>query len=451
MAKKTTKFICSSCGYQTVRWMGKCPTCGEFNTFTEEETIERGKKGAEYRRFEETTISPLPDVKTGKEERLLTGIGEADRVLGGGIVKGTLVLIGGEPGAGKSTLALLIADKIAGQGKKVLYVSGEESGAQIKMRADRIGAGSKNLLLVIETGIEKITGLIEKEKPALAVIDSIQTVYKEDIDSVAGSVSQVKESCAHLLYTAKKTGVPIIIIGHVTKDGSIAGPKMLEHMVDAVMYFEAEEYYRFKVLRAVKNRFGSTNEIGVFEMTGEGIKEVTSPSKILLDSVDEDKPGSAIVTVMEGTRPLLLEIQALTSRRTFGAAQRTVTGVDYNRVLLTIAIIEKKLNIHMENQDVFVSVAGGIRVYETGADLGVSAAIYSSFMNTPVSSKMVFVGELGLDGSVRPVMFIEQRIAEAERLGFKSCVVPEKAGNVKTDMEIIKIKNILELKNILKE
>jgi DNA repair protein RadA/Sms len=345
----------------------------------------------------------------------------------------------------------MIADKIAAQGKKALYISGEESEAQIKLRADRIGAKSKNLYLLIETGIEKITAIIEKEKPALVVVDSIQTVYKEDIDAVAGSVSQVKESCAHLLYTAKRTGIPIIIVGHVTKDGMIAGPKMLEHMVDAVMYFESEQYYRFKILRAVKNRFGSTNEIGVFEMTGTGLQEINSPSKMLLDSVDADKPGSAIVTVMEGTRPLLLEVQALTSRRSFGTAQRTVTGVDYNRVLLTIAIIEKKLDIHMENQDVFVNVAGGIRVVETGADLGCAAAIYSSFMNMPVSSKMVFIGELGLDGAVRPVMFLDQRIAEAERLGFSSCVVPFKAGDVKTKMELIKIKNILELKNILKE
>jgi DNA repair protein RadA/Sms len=449
--KKTTKFTCASCGHVTMKWLGKCPTCGEFNTFSEEEVIERSRKGAEYRRFEETKMSPLADVKTDGEERIKTGIGEVDRVFGGGIVKGSLALIGGEPGAGKSTLALLVADRIAAGGAKTLYVSGEESAAQIKLRADRIGAKSKNLYLVIETGIEKITELIESEKPALVIIDSIQTVYKEDIDAVAGSVSQVRESCAHLLYTAKRTGIPVIIVGHVTKDGAIAGPKMLEHMVDAVMYFESEEFYRFKVLRAVKNRFGSTNEIGVFEMTGGGIVEVTSPSRMLLDSVDADKPGSAIVTVMEGTRPLLLEIQALTSRRTFGAAQRTVTGVDYNRVLLTLAIIEKKLNVNMENQDVFVNVAGGIRVYETGADLGVAASIYSSFKNIPVSAKTVFIGELGLDGAVRPVMFTEQRIGEAERLGFSACVVPEKTGNVKTNMEIIKIKNISEIKNILKE
>lgn len=452
MAKTKTLYSCGKCGHTSAKWLGKCPACNEFNTYTEE-TIEpeRSKKGAEYRRFEEAKLSPLADVKITAEERLVTGISEADRVFGGGIVKGSLALLGGEPGAGKSTLALMIADKIASQGKKALYISGEESETQIKLRADRIGAaGSKNLLLLIETGIEKITAIIEKEQPALVVVDSIQTVYKEDIDAVAGSVSQVKESCAHLLYTAKRTGIPVIIIGHVTKDGMIAGPKMLEHMVDAVMYFESEEYYRFKILRAVKNRFGSTNEIGVFEMTGAGLREINSPSKMLLDSVDADKPGSAIVTAMEGTRPLLLEVQALTSRRNFGAAQRTVTGVDYNRALLTIAIIEKKLNIHMENQDVFISVAGGIRVMETGADLGCAAAIYSSFMNIPVSAKMAFIGELGLDGSVRPVMSLDQRVAEAERLGFSACVVPEKAGSLKTKLEIIKIKNILELKNILK-
>ncbi|HRU39041.1 MAG TPA: DNA repair protein RadA, partial [Candidatus Goldiibacteriota bacterium] len=296
MAKKKTVFMCKSCGYDTAKWMGKCPSCGEFNTFTEETAPSANdKKGSEYRNFGEgSSASPLADIELKAEERLFTGISEADRVFGGGIVKGSLVLLGGEPGAGKSTLALMIADRIAGTGLKTLYVSGEESSSQIKMRAERIGARSKNLLLLIETGVEKIAGAIETEKPGLVVVDSIQTVYKDDVDAAAGSMSQIRESCAHLMYAAKRTGVPVIIIGHVTKDGAIAGPKMLEHMVDAVMYFEAEESFRFKILRAVKNRFGSINEIGVFEMTGTGLCEVKSPSKALLDAAGTGKPGSAV-------------------------------------------------------------------------------------------------------------------------------------------------------------
>jgi len=448
MAKKKTVYNCTSCGYSTPKWMGKCPQCGEFNTFSEETEVKSNNE-APYRKFGATKISSLKDVSTDEKERLKTGISEADRVFGGGIVNGSLVLIGGEPGAGKSTLALIIADKIASQGKKVLYISGEESDTQIKLRADRIGVKSDNLLLIIETGIEKIVSIIEKEKPQLVIIDSIQTVYKEDVDSIAGSVNQVRESCAHLLYTAKETGIPVMIIGHVTKEGMIAGPKMLEHMVDAVMYFEAEKYYQFKILRAAKNRFGSTNEIGVFEMNSGGIIEVKSPSKILLDNLKDKKCGSSIVTVMEGTRPLLLEIQALTARRSFGNPQRTVTGIDYNRFLLIVAILEKKLKLQLENQDVFVNVAGGIRVFETAADLGVAAAIYSSFKNLEVSTKTAYIGELGLDGEVRPVRFMEQRIKEAEKLGFKYCVVPEKTSVNKGKIELVKIVGIESLKELI--
>ncbi|MCX7698684.1 MAG: DNA repair protein RadA, partial [Candidatus Goldbacteria bacterium] len=280
---------------------------------------------------------------------------------------------------------------------------------------------------------------------------SIQTVYKQSVDSVAGSINQVRESCAHLLYVAKTTNIPIIIIGHVTKEGMIAGPKMLEHIVDAVMYFESEKYYKLKILRAVKNRFGSTNEIGIFEMTEDGIKEVNSPSKLFIELSEISKIGSAVITLMEGTRPILIELQALTSRKNFGIPQRTVTGIDYNRLLLIIAILERKLNINLENQDIFVNVTGGLKVYETGADLGIAAAIYSSFKNIPISPKMIFIGELGLDGEVRPVMFMENRVQEARRLGFVECVIPENAGNLNTDMKLIKIKNIYDLKKIIFE
>ncbi len=450
MIKRKIIFTCLNCGYNSSKWLGKCPSCGEYNTFAEEELFDK-KNNDTYRHFESSFLSPLIDIKKNEEERIKTGIDEVDRVFGGGIVKGSLCLIGGEPGAGKSTLALTIADRIAGLGIKVLYVSAEESASQIKMRADRIKSKSKLLFLAIETEVENIIKIINKEKPGLVIVDSIQTVYKQDVDSVAGSVNQVRESCAHFLYTAKSTNIPIIIIGHVTKEGMIAGPKMLEHIVDAVMYFEAEKYYKLKILRAVKNRFGSTNEIGIFEMTEDGIKEVNSPSKLFIEMSDNAKAGSSVITLMEGTRPILIELQALTSRRSFGIPQRTVTGIDYNRLLLIIAILERKLNINLENQDIFINVTGGLKVFETGADLGIASSIYSSFKNIPISPKMIFIGELGLDGEVRSVMFMESRIQEAERLGFLSCVLPESSGNINTRMELIKIKNISDLKKIIYE
>jgi DNA repair protein RadA/Sms len=447
--KKKTTFACTSCGYNSPKWLGRCPNCGEYNTLVEETSVQR-KTDVSYRKFQESKIGPITDIEVKAESRLTTGISEADRVLGGGIVKGSLVLLGGEPGAGKSTLALAIAGNIAENGKKVIYLSAEESDVQIKMRSDRLGIKSKNLLLMIETSVEAAAEAMEKEKPALLVIDSIQTVYKDEIDAVAGSVNQVRESCAHILYAAKKSSVPVIIIGHVTKEGSLAGPKMLEHMVDTVLYFEAEKFYQFKVLRAVKNRFGSVNEIGVFEMTGEGLKEITSPSKILLDNLKESKQGSAISAVIEGTRPILLEIQALTSRRSWGNPQRTVTGIDYNRFLLILAVLEKKLNLNLENQDVFVNVSGGIRIVETACDLAVAAAVYSDFKETPISSKTIFIGELGLDGELRAVRFMENRLSEAARMGFTKAIIPAgtKAATVK-NIETVKIKDIAELKKII--
>ncbi len=448
--KKNTEFFCSNCGYSSLKWLGKCPSCGQFNTFYEEEVIEK-KEVSSYRKFEESKISSLTDIKINMEQRLITGIEEFDRVLGGGIVKGSLILMGGEPGAGKSTLALTVAGKIVKNDKKVLYISAEESDAQIKLRADRLDINSKNLFLIIETGVEKIVNIIEKENPELVIIDSIQTVYKETIDSYAGSVNQVRESCAQILYTAKRLNIPILIIGHITKEGMIAGPKILEHMVDAVLYFEAEKYYQFKILRSVKNRFGSVNEIGIFEMTSSGLLEIKSPSKIFLDNLQKEKAGSGIVTVMEGTRPLLLEIQALTSRRNFGVPQRTVIGVDYNRFLIIIAILERKLNLHLENQDIFVNVSGGIRIFETAADLGIAAAIYSSFKNIKIPTNLIFIGELGLDGEIRPVNFMEARISEAEKLGFEKCIIPERGKTGNTKLDIIKIKNIIDILNIIKK
>lgn len=448
--KKSTEFFCSNCGYSSLKWLGKCPSCGQFNTFYEEEIIER-KQEESYRRFEESKISSLKDIKITDEPRIVTGIEEFDRVLGGGIVKGSLILMGGEPGAGKSTLALTVAGKIAEKDSKTLYFSAEESEAQIKLRADRLNINTKNLFLIIETGVERIVNIIEKENPEFVIIDSIQTVYKETIDSLAGSINQVRESCAQILYTAKRLNIPILIIGHITKEGMIAGPKILEHMVDTVLYFESEKYHQFKILRSVKNRFGSVNEIGIFEMTSSGLLEIKSPSKLFLDNIQKEKAGSGIVTIMEGTRPLLLEIQALTSRRSFGVPQRTVIGVDYNRFLIIIAILERKLNLHLENQDIFINVSGGIKIFETAADLGIAAAIYSSFKNIKIPTDIIFIGELGLDGEIRPVNFMDARISEAEKLGFKKCVIPERAKTGNTRIEVIKIKNIIELLNIIKK
>ncbi|MFP4466295.1 MAG: DNA repair protein RadA [Candidatus Goldiibacteriota bacterium] len=443
-------FICGNCGYESPKWAGKCASCGEFNTY-KEETQAPKKALSGYRPSDGGSISSLTEIAGHDEERLLSGMQETDRVFGGGIVKGSLVLMGGEPGAGKSTLALCISDNIAKTGKKVLYVSGEESPRQIKMRADRTGARSEKLMVLAETSVERIAAAIEKERPELAVIDSIQTVYKEDIEASAGSVSQVKESCAHLIYTAKTLSVPVLIIGHVTKDGAIAGPKMLEHMVDAVMYFESEKHNNFKILRSVKNRFGSTNEMGLFELSGKGIKEIINPSEYLLENLKGEKEGSAVVSVMEGTRVLMLEIQALVSRKNFGTPQRTVTGVDYSRFLLILAILEKKLGLNMENQDVFVNVGGGIKIPETGADLGIAAAVYSGYTARPVSSKMVFIGELGLDGGVRPVRFMEQRVSDARKMGFETYVLPKRHGINAQKTGIKEIGNISELSGIIQQ
>jgi len=448
--KKKIEYFCSNCGYSSLKWLGKCPVCGQFNTFVEEQILE-SKQDASYRKFASGKISSLTDIEINEAQRLVTGIEEFDRVLGGGIVKGSLILMGGEPGAGKSTLALTVAGKLSEKDKKVLYVSAEESENQIKLRAKRLNINSKNLFLLIETSVEKIVASIEKEKPDFVIIDSIQTIFKESIDSVAGSINQVRESCAHILYTAKKLNIPILIIGHVTKEGMIAGPRMLEHMVDTVMYFESEEYYQFKILRSVKNRFGSVNEIGIFEMASNGLNEIKSPSKIFLDNIKNEKVGSGIVTVMEGTRSLLLEIQALTSRRNFGVPQRTVIGVDYNRFLLIVAILERKMNLHLENQDIFVNVSGGIKIYETAADLGIAAAIYSSFKNIPVSTQQVFIGEVGLDGEIRSVNFMDLRIMEAEKLGFQKCIIPSNTKIGNTKIQIIKIKNIIDLIQLIKK
>ncbi len=442
--KKKTLFICTSCGYESAKWLGKCPSCGEFNSFAEETRV-KIKNESDYRTFESSGIKNIAEIETSEENRIITGITELDRVLGGGIVKGSLILIGGEPGAGKSTLALQAAHAAAEKsGRQVIYVSGEESLSQVKSRAIRLRADSKNLFLAQETSVEKISELAEKHLPSLMVVDSIQTVFKQDIESAAGSMNQVRESCAQLMYTAKRTGVPVIIIGHVTKDGMLAGPKMLEHMVDAVLYFESEKYRDFKVLRAVKNRFGATNETGIFEMEESGLRAVENPSRNFLAGMRSGKEGSAAVTVMEGTRPLILEIQALCVKRSYGVAQRTVTGIDYNRFLVIIAVIEKNLGIKLENYDIFVNVAGGVRINDTACDLGLAAAVYSSYSEKPLPNDSVFIGELGLDGTIIKASHAARRIKEASRMGFARAFTPEEKEKER-DMKIIKVQNINSL------
>jgi len=440
--KKKTIYICASCGYESAKWLGKCPSCSEFNSFSEE-TQEKIRNESDYRRFDEAGIKPLSEIDAGTENRIMTGIAELDRVLGGGIVKGSLVLVGGEPGAGKSTLALQAAEAAAGTGM-VIYVSGEESLAQVKSRAIRLNALSKNLMIAQETSVEKISSMMEKHMPVLMVVDSIQTVYKQDIESAAGSMNQVRESCAQLMYAAKRTGIPVIIIGHVTKDGMLAGPKMLEHMVDVVLYFESEKYRDLKVLRAAKNRFGATNETGIFEMNESGLAGVDNPSKNFLSGMRDGKEGSAAVTVMEGSRPLIIEIQALCVKRAYGVAQRTVTGVDYNRFLVIVAVIEKNLGIKLENHDIFINVAGGVKINDTACDLGLAAAVYSSYSGKPLPSDSVFIGELGLDGTVIRAPHTPRRLKEASRMGFARAFLPDEKESEK-GMKITKTENINSL------
>ena len=422
MSKDKTRFVCRECGYETTKWMGRCPSCQQWNTLIEE--IIRGKEPSSVPEGGIPDVVGIDEVVTTGEERFITGIREADRVLGGGIVKGSLVLIAGDPGIGKSTLILQVCERIS-EKTNTLYISGEESISQIKLRADRMGIKNVNILLASETVFEKIEGLVEKNPPGMLVIDSIQTVFSDDLTSAPGSVSQVREVTGRLLRIAKKQGITVIIVGHVTKEGAIAGPRVLEHMVDTVLYFEGERHLSYRILRAVKNRFGSTNEIGIFEMTGTGLREVENPSAAMLSGRPEDAPGSVVVAAMEGTRPMLVEIQALVCETAFGMPRRMATGIDYNRVTLLIAVLEKRVGIQMHNHDAYVNVIGGIKLDEPACDLGTIVAVASSFRNLAVDSSTVFMGEVGLTGEVRTVGRIDARVMEAMRLGFKRCVVPE--------------------------
>ncbi len=444
MARAKTCFVCRECGYETTKWLGRCPSCGEWNTLVEELT-ERKKTS---RLKVKGQAAGINEITITAEERTRTGINEMDRVLGGGIVRGSLVLIGGDPGIGKSTLILQLCDKTAA-GMKVLYVSGEESVSQIKMRADRLGVSSKNILIASETEFQTIEQLTEKENPGLLVIDSIQTVYSDELTSAPGSVSQVREVTARLLRTAKSKGITVMIVGHVTKEGAIAGPRVLEHMVDTVLYFEGERHLSYRVLRAVKNRFGSTNEIGIFEMLENGLSGVENPSDMMLSGRPESASGSVVVSGVEGTRPVLVEIQALVCETGFGMPRRMTTGIDHNRVSLLIAVLEKKVGMQMHTFDAYVNVVGGIKLVEPACDLGTIIAIASSFKNKAVDMGTVFMGEVGLTGEVRAVSRVESRITEALRTGFSRCIVPE--GNMKavkrlnmTGIDIIPAKTVEE-------
>ncbi len=430
--KKSAKIIycCQACGYQTPKWMGKCPDCGTWDSIVEERaTAGPFRNASRTSALPQTAPVPIDTIALDTENRLLTGIEEFDRVLGGGLVQGTLVLVGGDPGIGKSTLMLQALYGLANQGQKVLYVSGEESNQQIRLRSQRLKTVSPELMVVAEVEIDAILAMIQSVQPRAVVIDSIQTMYNAELTSAPGSVSQVRESTVRLMLMAKKTGIPIFLVGHVTKEGAIAGPKLLEHMVDTVLYFEGDRNHMFRILRAVKNRFGSTNEIGVFEMKDQGLDEVANPSAVFLSERPASAPGSAVTASMEGTRPILVELQALASSTSFGTPRRTILGLDSNRVALLAAVMEKQLGMHLMGYDIFMNVAGGVRVIEPAVDLAIVSAIASSFLDKPIANGTIVLGEVGLTGEVRAIGQVDSRVAEAGKMGFNRCVVPE--GNFK--------------------
>lgn len=445
--KAKTIFVCKECGTETPKWLGKCPGCGGWNTFVEEK-IENTSEGAgmpgkEIYRRKATVPKSLSQVSTEAEIRSSSGSEELDRVLGGGIVDGSLILCGGEPGIGKSTLLLQVC-RYAAQKEKVLYISGEESERQIKIRADRLGASSDNILVANETDLGNILAAVREVKPKFAVIDSIQTIFSEDISSAPGSVSQVRECTLSFMRLAKDTGVTFFIVGHVTKEGSIAGPRVLEHMVDCVLYFEGERHQSYRIVRAVKNRFGSTNEIGVFEMSDKGLIDVPNPSLMLLSGRPVDVPGSAIVCSVEGTRPILAEIQALVTKSVYPNPKRMAAGVDFYRASLLITVLDKRTNLDLAMQDSYINVTGGIKLDEPAADLAVAAAVASSAMNVPLPKDMAFFGEVGLTGEIRTVTQASRRVAEIAKMGFRRCMLPMDAlgGIDKAGIELVAVKNL---------
>ena len=427
LKNKKTVYFCQECGYESAKWMGQCPGCKAWNTFVEETVSTKKSSSSGITKSSEKRQEPVifKDIILSEDERQTTKIGELDRVLGGGIVPGSLVLVGGDPGIGKSTLLLQVCRNLAEKQISVLYISGEESLRQIKLRANRIGQFNDKMQLLCETNLEVIREVIERKKPDVVVIDSIQTMFHEDVSSAPGSVSQVRESTNILMQIAKGMGVSIFIVGHVTKEGNVAGPRVLEHMVDTVLYFEGDRHASYRILRAVKNRFGSTNEIGVFEMCNTGLEEVKNPSEFLLNGRPEDASGSVVACSMEGTRPILVEIQALVCQSNFGIPRRTAVGTDFNRVNLLMAVLEKKVGIHLASSDAYVNIAGGMKMTEPAIDLGICLAIVSSAKDIVIPDNVMVFGEIGLSGEIRAVSMAGQRVQEAKKLGFETVMLPE--------------------------
>ena len=449
--KKGSVFFCQECGYESSKWMGQCPGCKAWNSFVEEMVNQTSVLNSGKSRMvsEKKEPSVLSAVSLEKEDRVLTGIEELDRVLGGGIVPGSLTLVGGDPGIGKSTLLLQVCQRLAAQQKKVLYISGEESLKQIKIRALRIGEFTDSLLLLCETNLGIIEETIRRINPEIVIIDSIQTMYHENVGAAPGSVSQVRESTGVFLQLAKGLGVSIFIVGHVTKEGTVAGPRVLEHMVDTVLYFEGDRHASYRILRGVKNRFGSTNEIGVFEMRQEGLAEVKNPSEFMLNGKPKGASGSVVACSMEGTRPMLIEIQALVCHSNFGIPRRQATGTDLNRLNLLMAVLEKRVGLQISSCDAYVNIAGGMRILEPALDLGIMMALVSSYKNRPIADNMIVFGEVGLSGEVRAVSMAEQRIQEAKKLGFTACVVPKSCVEGLSKIEGIKIIGVSSVRDAI--
>ena len=454
MAKIKTSYICSECGFESPKWYGKCPSCGEWNTLNEELNSQQTKNSFSNSFTTVNQVLALDDIRGENDERIPTKIEEFDRVLGGGIVKGSLVLLSGDPGIGKSTILLQICQNLGSKGQKILYVSGEESANQIKLRAVRIGVTTNNLFILSQTDLATIVECIKAEKPDIVIIDSIQTMVYEQVNSSAGSITQVRECTNVFMHTAKGLGIPIFIVGHVNKDGAIAGPKVLEHIVDTVLYFEGERNYSYRILRGVKNRFGSTNEIGVFEMTADGLKEVLNPSLMMISGRPKNTSGTCVACVMEGTRPILAEVQGLVCATGFGTPRRMSTGFDYNRMSMLLAVLEKRAGYFFNNMDAYV--VGGLKLDEPAADLTVALALVSSLKDKAVDDKTIAFGEVGLAGEIRAVNNCEQRIAEAKRLGFERCIIPfhnykSITNSLKSTFDIIPVRNIREAFSALVE